>query len=221
MFYLKELHPSFRVLIALLALALLAFEASAQQPAGQETRQPEPQARIAAPLPGEALQGLVEISGTTALEDFAAAEIAFAYQDDPTGTWFLILQTDQPVLEGLLARWDTSTITDGIYRLRLQVFLWDGQVLESVVEGLRVRNYTPVETSTPAPLPTGQPTLTLTPTPLMDFAVTVPAMTPLPTNPAQLSGRHFAASALRGVLVVFGALAAGALYLGFRWLFRH
>ena len=179
------------------------------------------QVEISAPGPGEALQGVVEISGTTGLEGFQSAEISFAYQADPTSTWFLILQTNQPVLQGSLARWDTSTITDGQYRLRVQVFLQDGQVVEFVVDGLRVRNYSPVETSTPAVLPTGQPTLTLTPTPLMDFVVTAPVLTPLPTNPVELSEQRFTASVFQGVLVVFSAAVMAGIYLGLRWLIRR
>jgi hypothetical protein len=90
---------------------------------------------------------VVEIFGTSGLEGFRAAEISFAYQNDPTATWFLIQQTSQPVVDGLLARWDTSTITDGQYRLRLQVFFQDGQVMEQVIGGLRVRATISMHTS--------------------------------------------------------------------------
>jgi len=214
MFYLKERCLLFLITALLGGLSLWLFgpvTASAQAL----------RAEISAPAPGEALQGVVEISGTTGVEGFQSAEISFAYQADPTSTWFLILQPNQPVVEGLLARWDTSTITDGQYRLRVQVILQDGQVLEFVVDGLRVRNYSPVETSTPAVLPTGQPTLTLTATPLTDFAVTAPVPIPLPTNPVEISEQRFTASIFQGMLVVFSAAVVAGIYLGLRWLIRR
>lgn len=214
MFYVKELRPLVWIFRRLFWLALLLFlpaRAGAQ----------DLQVQITSPQPGEALQGVVEIIGTSGLEGFRAAEISFAYQNDPTATWFLIQQTSQPVVDGLLARWDTSTITDGQYRLRLQVFFQDGQVMEHVIGGLRVRNYTPVETSTPEVLPTGQPTPTPTAAPLMDFAASPPVVTPFPTNPAQLTRQHFTGSVLTGVLAVFGAAVISAVYLGVRWLFRR
>lgn len=214
MFCLNERCLLFLITALLGGLALWLFGPFA---VSAQTQQVE----ISAPGPGEALQGVVEISGTTGLDGFQSAEISFAYQADPTSTWFLILQTNQPVLQGLLARWDTSTITDGQYRLRVQVFLQDGQVVEFVVDGLRVRNYSPVETSTPAVLPTGQPMLTLTPTPLMDFVVTAPVLTPLPTNPVELSEERFTASVFQGVLVVFSAAVMAGTYLGLRLLIRR
>ncbi len=214
MFYLKERCLLF-LITALLGGLWLWF--SGPVAASAQALQVE----ISAPGPGEALQGVVEISGTTGVEGFQSAEISFAYQADPTSTWFLILQTNQPVMEGLLARWDTSTITDGLYRLRVQVFLQDGQVVEFVVDGLRVRNYSPVETSTPAVLPTGQPTRTLTATLLTDFAATAPVLTPLPTNPVEISEQRFTASIFQGVLVVFSAAVVAGFYLGLRWLIRR
>jgi hypothetical protein len=185
-------------------------------------------AGITLPAGGEALQGVVAVQGRTAVEGFAFAEVAFAYQSDPTNTWFLIQQSGAPVEGGLLANWDTSTITDGDYRLRLQVFQKDGQVQEVLVNGLRVRNYSPVETSTPAPA--GERTITpqATPvappsptrTPLSDFQVAARSPTPLPTNPATLSTERLQRSALQGISVVFLALLAGGLYGGLRRLLR-
>ncbi len=198
-------------------------------PTATPTATPEPRVRITSPLPGEALQGVVSISGATDLPGFRSAEVAFAYQADPTGTWFVIQQSSAPVKEGALAAWDTTTITDGTYQLRVQVFLQDGQVQETTLAGLRVRNYTPIETSTPPRAPAANPaqgeaaapTAKPTETPLGDFQVQAAAAAPLPTNPAQITPRHLEASALRGVLAVVGAALAGALYLGLRAVVRR
>lgn len=182
--------------------------------------QEEQQIAIQTPGGGSALQGVVAITGTTQISGFRAAEIAFAYQSDPTGTWFLIQQLTQPVNEGSLASWDTTTITDGDYRLRLQVFLQGGEVQEFMVSGLRVRNYTRIETSTPeigihleSPTPTASP--------LADFQVTPRSPTPAPTNPAEISTGDVQKSVFGGAAGVLVALAVGALYIGGRKLLRR
>jgi hypothetical protein len=179
------------------------------------------QPSIQSPGGGEALQGVVLVSGTTDVPGFRRSEVAFAYQNDPTSTWFLIQQSEQPVIESVLANWDTTTIGDGTYQLRLQVVLEDGQVLEQVVAGLRVRNYTQIETNTPVSPAARQATGTLVPTPLSDFQVMPRNITPAPTNPAQLDRMDLQQSALRGTLVVFSALLVGVLYLGLRALIRR
>ena len=81
---------------------------------------------------------------------FQSAEVAFAYGKD-NSTWFLITGSDQPVRDGVLASWDTTTIADGTYLLRVRVNTSDGEVVEVEAKDLRVRNYTPIETSTPRP----------------------------------------------------------------------
>ena len=181
----------------------------------------EPKPAIISPGPGEALQGMVEIAGTTDVPGFRRVEIAFAYQSDKTSTWFLLQQSSDRVKEGALASWDTTMITDGTYRLRMQVFLQDGQILESTLSGLRVRNYTTIETSTPEVRPAGRATPTPTSTPRADFQPESVDATPLPTNPAQVTAQHLQASVLRGVMVVFGAGLLGMLYLGLRAIVRR
>lgn len=154
---------------------------------------------VASPVAGQVLQGMVTVTGSSAMADFASAEVAFAYPNDPTGTWFLIVRSDQPVTDGILASWDTTLLTDGNYTLRLRVTLADGSTRDVTVPDLRVRNYTPVETATPAPvtgadttpIPTAIPTATLFPTP-----------TPLPPNPAEVTPEDMGRSLFYGGLVV-------------------
>lgn len=211
-----------------------AARASARmQQATQTPPEPTPvSVRIAAPGGGEALQGVVSVLGMSDVPGFRSAEVSFAYQNNPTGTWFLIEQSSTPVKDGPLAGWDTTSIADGVYRLRLLVFLSDGRRLESVVTGLRVRNYSPVETSTPGPKPgseagTAQPvTLSNSPTPTItptfpDFQVTPRAVTPLPANPIQVTSQALRSSAALGVAVVVGILAVFGVYLGLRALGRR
>jgi hypothetical protein len=181
----------------------------------------DPQVIIDAPASGEALQGVVSVSGSTKVEGFQVAEIAFAYQSDPTATWFLIQQSSTAVTKGPLASWDTTTITDGMYKLRVQVFLNDGQVLEYEVNGLRVRNYTAIETSTPAATITGPEQPTLTPSPLPDYQAVAVTAVPLPTNPAQLSQAHLQRSAAQGAGLVVAITILAVVYIGLRSFFRR
>ena len=169
---------------------------------------------ILSPRQGEVLQGTITITGSSGETGFLSSEVDFAYAGDTTGTWFLVAVASQPVDSNTLATWDTTTITDGNYNLRLRVYLKDGTHLDAIIPDLRVRNYTPVETPTPAPtaiLPTLTPTDTLTPTPF-------PTPTPLPVNPAVLTQADISTS------LVYGGLGAVILIiiLGiYFWLRRN
>jgi len=86
---------------------------------------------------------------------------------------------------------------------------------------LRVRNYTVIETSTPEARPAGKATLTPTATPRADYQPKPVTVTPLPTNPAQVTEQHLQTSALQGTLIVFGAALLGGLYLGIKAILRR
>jgi hypothetical protein len=135
------------------------------------------------PRAGEVLQGAVTVAGSSDVPGFLSAEIAFAYSGDTTETWFLLAASSQPVEDGTLATWDTTTISDGDYVLRLGVILTDGSYLDTTVPDLRVRNNTPVVTPTPA-LTALQATLALV---SMPTATPYPTPTPLPPNPVELT----------------------------------
>jgi len=179
---------------------------------------------IQSPLPGQALQGTIVIKGSTEVQDFQSGRLEFSYSENPTNTWFLIQEFTEPVA-GELAQWDTSTITDGTYDLRLSVTLVDGKQVKAVISGLRVRNYTLIETNTPTPelptatqvpgdtpVPTLTPTSTITPVP--------PTPTPLPPNPAQLSRRDITGSMGKGALGILGIFALIGLYTSIRKISR-
>jgi hypothetical protein len=174
-------------------------------------------AAILSPKAGQALQGSIPVVVDTAVEGFETAELAFAYANNPTGTWFTIFQGNQPVSGEALMQWDTSQISDGTYTLRLTVRLSDGTQQDVNVAGLRVRNYTAIESDTPTPatpsatpppqdtpMPSSTPTPTGTPLP--------PSPTPLPVNPAVLGKNEVLGSMVKGVLVVLGAFALAGLY---------
>lgn len=153
-------------------------------------------AEITAPQTGGVVSQIVTLTGTADHPWFQAYDLAFAYQDNPTGTWFPIGEPVQtPVADGRLGIWDTTTIADGIYALRLRVWLQDGTVLTALVEDVRVRNYLPVETPTPA--------ATALPTPIPVTPSPSPTSWPTPTATPEPAGLAQARAALNG-----GALAA-------------
>ena len=159
--------------------------------------------RIASPASGAVLTGLVEVTGSSAVENFFGAEISFAYASDLTN-WFLIASTEQPVTDGPLATWDTSAVTDGDYVLRLRVTTQNLSVQETFVTALQIRNQTPAATATFAPTETlsalstsaPQPTKTERP-PLPVF----PSPTPLAPNPAIVTQPEILLSLQRGLVI--------------------
>jgi hypothetical protein len=213
-------------LFSLLAFALLS--AGLFLPPKQAA---SPAVSITAPVGGQALQGVVAITGSIPAEGFQSAELSFGYAKDASGTWFLIQQIDQPVTDGTLAQWDTTAISDGDYNLLLTVTQQDGQKITARVNGVRVRNYTAIETNTPTiapptftPLPSGTPTPTFTPepsaTPRPTDTPQLPTVTPLPTNPARLSRQSVVASLGQGALVGIGAISLLGVYAILRSLVR-
>ena len=97
---------------------------------------------ISYPAKGNSVQGVVEIKGTVISDFYSSAEIYFGYANTETENWFLISRLDQPVENGKLARWDTTTITDGEYQLQLIMNKKDGTSENVTVAPIYVRNYT-------------------------------------------------------------------------------
>lgn len=207
------------------AAPLLTGTPPATAPGEAATEAGEKTAAILSPRPGQALQGTAPIVVDTAVEGFEAAELAFAYVNDPTGTWFTIFQGNQPVAGEALTQWDTSQISDGTYTLRLTVRLSDGTQQEVEAAGIRVRNYTAVESDTPTPVTpsaTAPPQDTPIPstTPMPTETPRPPTPTALPGNPAVLDQGEVAASMLKGGLAVLGLFALIGLYSALRRLRR-
>ena len=175
---------------------------------------------ITAPAAGQVLHGPVAITGLTNVPNFASSEVSFSYASDPTNTWFPISATTQPITNDVLASWDTTTISDGDYVLRLRVTLQDG-TFQDVTIPVQVRNYTAL----------AAPTLTATatipalqiPTPIL-VAVSTPTQVPtlvphptptqLPPNPAELTQVEIYRN------LQSGAIAIGILFLVFGTILR-
>jgi hypothetical protein len=196
-------------------LALLAALAGAMPVVAQGTTLPA----ITSPSMGQVLQGQVPITGTSDSPNFVSAELAFAYASNPTNTWFLISTSFQPVTNDVLATWDTTSISDGSYTLRLRVNLLDGSFQDATVTA-EVRNYTTAVTPSSAPTPT-EPALQI-PTPLLlapsatPTALPLPTPMPLPPNPAAITQNEIYASLRGGALIIAGIFIAFGIFLRLR-----
>ena len=183
--------------------------------------QEEPPIAITSPLAGDVLRGEVTITGTTDIPNFFSAQLDFSYASNPTGTWFAIQTLSQPVTDSTITTWETTSISDGAYVLRLRVNLLDNTFQEITVPiqiGNDVAPLTPmvVPTATLNAVEVQIPTpflLAASPTP-----TTPPRSTPtaLPTNPASLGQSAIYASLGRGALVILGLFAISGLLIRLR-----
>jgi hypothetical protein len=200
-----KLPCSMKIIYPLLLLFSLALQQSAPV--------------INAPVTGQKLQGKVDVTGTTDVSNFASAELAFTYASDSTENWFAIQSLSQPVLNSVLAIWDTAFISDGDYQLRLRVTLQDGSFQDFVVKDLHIRNYTPdtptpvvtvAITDTPTALPFSPPTEVI----VTEAPTQTPRFTPtkLSPNPVSLTPDEIYSSVKRGaffiiiLFIIFGLL---------------
>ena len=167
--------------------------------------------RIDSPRPGDVLQGVINIRGSTDVTDFQSADIDFRYEGDQSETWYLIKQSQDKIGGGVLASWDTTTIADGTYRLRVVVNQSDNHSVETVVSNLRVRNYTPVETNTPE-IANGESIQQTVVLPTATRSVQ-PTSTDLPANPAQVTPVRFSFSLVQGIVYSGVLFALFGLYL--------
>lgn len=173
------------------------------------------------PRPGQVLQGKIAIQANITVAAVKSAELLFGYQDDPTETWFLIWEwpgqntpepdQEQPFLKTQIYEWDTTTLTDGDYTLKLVVTLEDGSQAEATVPGLRVRNYTPIETSSPSGESAKQST-TPTINPALLTLTVQPSPEPKPTNPAQLTPVQIGNSIRQAAVWVFVVFLLMGIY---------
>jgi hypothetical protein len=172
--------------------------------------QDSPPVAITSPASGEVLRGEITIIGSTDVPNFASATLDFKYASDDGEGWFPLAALSQPALDSPLYLWNTASITDGDYILRLRVNLTDG-TFEEVTIPITIQNDSQLSTATPAVTSTPEssigvqiPTaflLAASPTPT---EVPRPTPTPLPPNPASLTQPAILASLGRGALVIIG-----------------
>lgn len=96
------------------------------------------QIMITAPQPGDVVKGIVEISGTANVPNFAF----YKYEIAPMGTqnWAPVSAAREPKTNESLGSWSTTSLTNGDYFLRLVITDNVGRELEPCVLAVRVLN---------------------------------------------------------------------------------
>lgn len=150
-------------LFALLALVLLlSFAGALAAPLAQDAR-----AVIAQPAADSAVRGVVQIVGTATHPEFQRYELYYAPWPAPSDqSWVFIGDAhfnQQPL--GLLGTWDSRSVPDGAYGLRLRVVRADGNYIDSDARRVIVANTRPAESPTPEVSPTAE---------LQDFPTELP-----------------------------------------------
>ncbi|MCB9454885.1 MAG: PKD domain-containing protein [Anaerolineaceae bacterium] len=108
---------------------------------------------ILSPIPGNVVAGNVQVLGAAIHPQFLQYQLEYGPDPNSGNLWFPasgIVQT--PVLNGLLGIWNTTTIQDSVYQLRLRVTLRDGTSLITTVNNIRIQNQapTPIPSNTPS-----------------------------------------------------------------------
>jgi hypothetical protein len=113
------------------------FPVTQSVPSGMSGCIPD-QIMITAPEPGEPVSGTVEITGTANVPNFGF----FKYEIAPMGTqnWATISAEREPKINEVLGSWNTSSLTNGDYFLRLVVTDNVGASLEPCVIAVHVAN---------------------------------------------------------------------------------
>jgi hypothetical protein len=176
---------------------------------------------ITSPAAEEVLRGEVNITGNIDISNFTFAQLDFAYASNPTGTWFNIQAFSAPIVNSTLAVWDTTSITDGSYILRLRVNFEDGTFQEVTVP-VSVMNDVPLSTATAIPLTSTPEIAVQIPTAFLLAASPTPTELPRPTptslapNPASLGQGEIYRSLGRGALVIIGLFALAGIVVRLR-----
>lgn len=140
-----------------------------------------PTARIIDPFENKTVEGVISITGQVAAspQEFSRYQLEYADVNAPT-TFRLIGEAhteQQPNAGSVLGTWDTRTVPNGTYILRLAVFSNSGGYLYRTVR-INVNNVAPTPVPTVPPAPTFAPPAEITPIPFD----TLPAQT-VPTGP--------------------------------------
>lgn len=175
---------------------------------------------VTSPIEGQVVSGRVEIRGSVPDDNFESAEVSYAFSTDGTPNWFLISKLEQPVHDNTLAFWDTTTITDGVYRIKILVNQRDGSTHEVVVENIKVGNYTRYDEVLPTSLPAlvGTETIAMTVEPTEE-PETQP--TPFARNPASIDRGEITGSLAGGLILALLAMILLGVYAYFRKIAGH
>ena len=184
------------------------------QPAAALQATISPSIIIVSPREGQALQGIEVIEGKIRGDGLKDGKISFRYAGEGAETWFFIADVEPSGEDSSQAtfkvEWDTNAVTDGNYHLRVLGEYQGGTRIFEVVKNLRIRNQSPVETSTPVPEATNDPAVDAhTPTPASTLP---PTLTPLPDNPVELKTGDLFRVLMSSGIVILALFLVGGVY---------
>jgi hypothetical protein len=155
-----------RVLLIIISL-MLALVVGAQEIQPQGVPPEEADVAIRFPPPVWVLSGTVEIIGTADLLNMSNYIVEYheiSFEEEAIELWFpATLPGSRAVRNGILGEWNTTTVRDGLYEIRLVVTIETGEQEYFVVSPLRVENDA---NDGVAGLPNLEPTLATSPTAL-------------------------------------------------------
>lgn len=113
---------------------------------------------VTSPQPLAELSGVVEVTGTVNPANLRGyfLEVAPSNQNPNSATWTPVtLGSRTPVTDGVIGQWDTTTLADGAYTLRLRATLTSGDPILVLVRPLTVTNEGVEVAPTEEPTPEG------------------------------------------------------------------
>lgn len=122
-------------------------------PQGECPAQQQPNIRITSPTDGQQVSGTINITGIVSALDFNRYQIELAPVGQDTFAIISPVNTSQVPNNGTLLQWNTTTVPNGIYRLRLAAFANNGGFIYKIVQ-IGVNNLAVVPTTPPIVLPT-------------------------------------------------------------------
>ncbi len=172
------MHRAFVILMALFLLVLALLGATPRHVLQQVCD------NVALTAPGESatVRGNVEIQGSASIAEFLFYKVEYSTSANPE-RWNAVSTTyREPVVNGRLDVWNTATVRDGVYNLKLTVVDRRSQeVCRVTVRQIQVANRTtPTSTASPTGSPTPLPTLPAGGTPATRLLVTQVTVTPSP-----------------------------------------
>jgi len=130
---------------------------------------------ITSPQQNATVRGLVVVKGSATVPSFQFYKVEYGRGADPSD-WHIVGSTHpEPIIDGVLAQWDTTSLPDGVYTLRLQAVKMDGNYDQSFAREIVIANKRATETPTSAAAP--EPTQsgpTATPGPTATLAILQP-----------------------------------------------
>ncbi len=95
-----------------------------QSPPTRASTCTDPNASITVPTTDSTISGLIEINGTATRSNMQYWKVE--YRPDSSANYIALNNSDQAVTDGVLARWSTKTVPNGIYFVRLVLVQKDG-----------------------------------------------------------------------------------------------